>query len=238
MPEDKTHALTNTSSAQEIDEFLNKVAVLPKRSIAGNRGRLIFALDATASRQPTWDRASHLQAEMFQEAASLGGLEMQLCFYRGFGEFKVSPWLIRSDELLRMMSSVFCAAGETQIRKVLRHAVNETRCNPVGALVFVGDCVEEDIDRLGTLAGELGLLGVPAFMFHEGDNRLAGFAFQQIARLSHGAYCRFDAGSAQILRELLRAVAAFVAGGLPALEGMASGSGSAVKQIARQLTKS
>jgi len=238
MADDKSNALTKTSSATEINEFLAKVAALPKRGRSCDRGRLIFALDATASRQPTWDRASHLQTEMFHEAASLGGLEIQLCFYRGFGEFKVSPWLVRSEELLRMMSSVFCAAGETQIRKVLHHAINETRSKPVTALVFVGDCVEEDVDRLGTMAGELGLLGVRAFMFHEGDNRMAGYAFREIARLSNGAYCRFDAGSAHALRELLRAVAAFVAGGLPALENMAGGSDGAVKHMARQLSKS
>jgi len=60
-----------------------------------------------------WDHAAQIQGEMFVETAALGGLEIQLCFYRGFGEFKVSPWLHRSEDLLRMMTSVFCAAGQT-----------------------------------------------------------------------------------------------------------------------------
>lgn len=226
---------SQTSSTAEVDAFLRKVAAAPVSTAPGQRGRLVFALDATASRQPTWDRAAQIQAEMFTETASLGGLEMQLAFYRGFGEFKVSPWLSDAKPMLRMMSSVYCMAGETQIRKVLSHAINETRRQKVNALVFVGDCVEEDIDRLGTLAGELGLLGVPAFMFHEGADQLAEFAFQQIAKLTKGACCRFDASSAHVLKELLGAVAVYAAGGRKALEDLARKRGGEVLKIAHQV---
>lgn len=228
---------TVKSSSAEVDAFLRKVAATPTRTEAGKRGRLLFGLDATASRQPTWDRASQIQAEMFSETAALGGLEVQLAFYRGFGEFKVSPWLAESSTLLRLMTSVFCLAGQTQIGKILRHAINETRKQRINALVFVGDCVEEDVDKLGTLAGELGLLGVPAFMFHEGQDPIAAFAFQQVARLTNGAYCRFDSTSAHVLRDLLNAVAVFAAGGRPALEDLAKRRGGEVLKIAHQVAK-
>ena len=115
------------ASSDQIQDFLRKVAVTPVRKSSEEPGRLIFALDATASREPTWDRASHLQAEMFQETAALGGLEIQLAFYRGFGEFKATKWAADQDTLLRQMTGVYCLAGETQIRKVLRHAVAERR---------------------------------------------------------------------------------------------------------------
>ena len=226
---------TKKSSTSEVDAFLRKVAATPAVKTAGQRGRLIFALDATASRQPTWDRAAQIQAEMFTETASLGGLEIQLAFYRGFGEFKVSPWLSQTGELLRMMTSVYCMAGETQIRKVLSHAANETKKKRVNALVFVGDCVEEDIDRLGALAGELGLLGVPAFMFHEGNEPVAEYAFKEIARLTNGACCRFDASSPNVLKELLSAVAVYAAGGRVALEDYAKKRGGNVLRIAHQV---
>ncbi len=219
----------------DVDGFLEKLAKTPNVNAAGGRGRLIFALDATASRQPTWDQAAQIQGEMFIQTAALGGLEIQLCCYRGFGEFKVSPWLTRSGDLLRMMTSVFCLAGQTQIRKVLKHAINETKARKVAALVFVGDCVEEDIDKLGSLAGELGVLGVPAFMFHEGNDPLAGFAFKQIAHLTNGAYCRFDSGAAGTLKDLLSAVAVFAAGGRRALEDLAGRRGGEVRQIAHQV---
>jgi hypothetical protein len=202
----------------EVDSFLRRLAAAPAvRPASGRRGRLLFALDATASRQPTWDRACQLQAEMFREAASLGGLDIQLVYYRGFGEFEATPWLAESDGLLRRMTAVTCLGGHTQIAKVLRHAVAEARREKVAALVFVGDCMEEDIDTLCHHAGELGVLGVPAFVFHEGHDPIAVAAFEQIARLSGGAYCRFDTGSAQQLRDLLRAVAVFAAGGMAAL---------------------
>jgi hypothetical protein len=219
----------------DVDGFLETLAKTPKVNAPGRRGRLIFALDATASRQPTWDQAAQIQGEMFLQTAALGGLEIQLCCYRGFGEFKVSPWLTRSADLLRMMTSVFCRAGRTQIRKVLKHAINETKAHRVAAVVFVGDCVEEDVDELGSLAGELGVLGVPAFMFHEGNDPIAAFAFKQIAHLTRGAYCRFDPGAAETLKELLGAVAVFAAGGRRALEDLAGRRGRGVRQIAHQI---
>ncbi len=227
--------LPTKSSNQEVDSFLRKVAVAPITKAPGRRGRLMFALDATASREPTWDRACHLQSEMFSETASLGGLAIQLVYYRGFGECRFSKWTTRSEDLLRQMTSVFCLGGHTQIGKVLRHAIKETKNQNVDALVFVGDCMEEDVDDLCHYAGELGLLGVPVFMFHEGGEPIAARAFRQIARLSGGAYCSFDEGSAKQLRELLSAVAVYAAGGRRALEDLGKRRGGMVRQLTHQV---
>ncbi|WP_420347230.1 VWA domain-containing protein [Pelagibius sp.] len=230
----KDPKLPKVSTGSEVDAFLRKVSATPPPSSEA-RGRLIFAMDATASREPTWDQASHLQAEMFKETETLGGLEVQLIYYRGFGECKASPWVGRSSELLRFMTSVFCLAGRTQIGKVLQRAVKETKTRKVSALVFVGDAMEEDIDHLGHLAGELGLLGVPCFMFHEGSDPVSRKAFQQIARLSGGAFCTFDARSAQQLRDLLSAVAVFAAGGRRALADYSRKAGGLVPQLTHQI---
>ncbi len=223
------------SSGAEVDAFLRKVARAPAVHKPGERGRLIFAMDATASREPSWDRACHIQGEMFKQTAALGGLEIQLVYYRGFGECKVSPWVANSNDLLKRMTAVMCLAGHTQIGKVLKHALKESKKRKVGALVFVGDSIEEDIDRLGHLAGELGLLGLPCFMFHEGQDPLARMAFQQIARLSGGAYCPFDATSAQQLRDLLSAVAVYAAGGRKALADYSGRKGGVVQQLTHQV---
>ncbi len=223
------------SSQAQVDAFLDKVKAMPAVRAAGGRGRLIFAMDATASREPTWDMAAEIQGQMFVETAALGGLDIQLAFYRGFGEFKVSGWTADEKSLLKLMTAVRCLAGQTQIGKVLQHAANVTKERKVNALVFVGDAFEEDIDAVGKIAGALGLLGVPAFMFHEGDNPLAGFAFQQVAKLTNGAYCQFDASSARTLRELLGAVAVYAAGGRPALEDLARKRGGEVLKIAHQV---
>ncbi len=231
--------LPTKSSGNQVDAFLRKVAVTPRReSPLGERGRLIFAMDATASRQPVWDHACQIQGEMFQQTSALGGLEIQLAYYRGFGEFKASEWLTDEKAFLAQMTAVFCLAGETQLRKVLSHAVREAKVKPVNALIFVGDCMEEDVDALGAVAGELGLLGVPAFLFHEGSDPIAEFAFKQIARLTNGAYCRFDTTSAKTLAQLLRAVAVFAAGGRSALDALAQRQGGAVLKIAHQVSRS
>ena len=225
--------LPSRSSQQEVDAFLRKVATAP--GVGTGRGRLIFAMDATASRGPTWDRACHIQAEMFRETQALGGLEVQLAYYRGFGEFQASEWVKDSDSLLRSMTRVTCLAGHTQIAKVLRHAIAESKRQKVGALVFVGDCLEEDLDALGELAGQLGLLGVPCFMFHEGIDPIARNAFEQIARLSGGAFCPFDASSAQQLRDLLAAVAVYAAGGRKALTNYSERKGGIVRRLTHQV---
>jgi hypothetical protein len=240
MAKQDDKSLSKKSSSAEVSAFINKVRTLPATQAKNDRkGRLIFALDATASREPTWDHASHLQAEMFRETASLGGLEIQLCYYRGFGEFHASPWLDKTDQLLHQMTGVHCLAGHTQISKLLQHVIREAQAatknkdQKIRAVVFIGDCVEEDIDQLGHLAGKLGLMGIPVFTFHEGQDPIAANAFQNIARLSGGAYCPFDAGSAKQLRELLGAVAVYVAGGHQALENFHAKLGNIILKLPR-----
>lgn len=221
-------------ASADVDAFVERMKTLPASPGRDGVGRLIFALDATASREPTWDMASHVQNEMFLETARLGGLAVQLVFYRGFGECRASAWVRDGHELVRLMRMVRCVAGKTQIHRVLRHAASEARKKPVQALVFVGDCVEEDIDGLGQLAGELGLLGVRAFMFHEGRDPTAERGFRHIAELTRGAYCRFESGAAHELRALLGGVAAYAAGGSAAVTALARRSG-AVRLLEQQL---
>lgn len=196
-----------------VQSFLQKLAETP-----GRRGRLVFALDATASREPTWNEARRIQAEMFDTAAAVGGLEIQLCYYRGTAEFRASPWLTRAADLRRCMAEVTCLGGFTQIGRVLEHTLWEARQSRVDALVLVGDCMEENVEALCQRAGELGLLGVRAFLFQEGQDPVAERAFTQLAKLTRGAHCRFAHDSARQLADLLNAVAAYAAGGLPALE--------------------
>jgi hypothetical protein len=222
------------STRSDIDAFLNKAALTPRLKPSGERGRLIFAMDATASREATWDHACQLQGEMFSETAALGGLEIQLCYYRGYAEFDASPWLTSSQDLLTRMSGVACLGGHTQIEKILQHAIRETKQKKVDALVFVGDCLEENIDDLCRYAGELALLGVPMFLFHEGYDPVAAMGFKQLAQLTRGAYCRFDSNSAQQLKELLSAVAVYAAGGRQALENFNKRHGKTVLQLTQR----
>ncbi|MGA7972046.1 MAG: VWA domain-containing protein [Pseudolabrys sp.] len=236
LTKDSTRETPAPASARpEIAEFLDQVRALGAADIAG-RGRLVFALDATMSRQPTWDTACALQADMFREAAAVGGLDIQLVYFRGRDECRASGWVEGSEKLARLMGAIDCRGGQTQIGRVLAHTRKEHGRKAVQALVFVGDAMEEGIDDLCAVAGELGLLGVRAFMFQEGNDPMAEKAYREIARLTHGAYGRFDVGAAHELAELLRAVAAYAAGGLAALQALTARQAGGAQKLLAQLT--
>jgi hypothetical protein len=219
-----------TSTSDDIAAFVAKARAMSPHA-AGARGRLVFALDATMSRQPTWDMACALQADMFREAASLGSLDIRLVYYRGLNECRATGWISDSDRLAKLMARIDCRGGNTQIGRVLSEARREAVASGVRAVVFVGDAMEEDVDALCAKAGELGLLKVPVFMFQEGHEHAAEQAFREIARLTGGAWCRFDPGAAAQLRELLRAAAAYAAGGREALKRLSASEGGAAKML-------
>jgi hypothetical protein len=223
------------SGRTEIDDFLQRVKALGPAAEPGERGRLIFALDATMSRQPTWDSACRLQADMFREAAGAGGLDIQLVYYRGLAECRASPWVAEAGRLGALMERIDCRGGHTQIAKVLAHARRENDARKVAVLVFVGDAMEESLDDLCAAAGELGLRNVKAFMFQEGYDPVCEQAFREIARLTGGAFCRFAPGAAHELAELLRAAAAYAAGGMKALTALKARQSSAAVMLLEQL---
>jgi hypothetical protein len=215
------------SSEGDVSRFLETVrSMQPAVPRNEGRGRLLFAMDATMSRQPTWDKALQIQAEMFNETARIGGLDVQLVYFRGFGECRASKWVSEPEGLARFMTSVECRGGNTQIARVLTHILKEGRSRRINAAVLVGDAMEERIDDLCTKAGEIGLLGVPVFTFQEGHDLAAERAFREISRLTRGAWSRFDSNSARQLRELLSAVAVYAAGGRQALTDYSRRSGS------------
>ena len=222
----------SVSSRDEVAAFLKSASNLPVRR---TNAKLIFALDATASRQPTWDIATELQAEMFRTAKALGGLSLQLCYFRGLGEFFASGWHENSDSLLQLMAGIQCQAGATQLEKLFRHALRENGAQRIKGIVFVGDSAEENIDVLAQAAGQLGLSNVPVFLFQERGDPRARAVFKQLCRLSGGAYSQFDAASAAQLKELLQAVAAYASGGRKALREFSAGASGDVRLLEQQL---
>ena len=162
---------------------------------------------------------------MFEEAAKIGGLDVQLVYYRG-DEVQQSLWLSDPHELVNQMRTIRCISGATQIECVLHHIRSENAQAKIDAAVFVGDAVEEPPGNLYDVAAGL---GTPLFCFQEGADlaiyvdehehprQTVEQVFRELARLSGGAYGRFDAGAARQLGDLLRAVAAFAVGGFAAL---------------------
>jgi hypothetical protein len=223
------------STNAEVAAFIAKMkSVVPATAAA--RGRLVFAMDATMSRAPTWEMALHMQGEMFAAVKAVGGLDVQLVYFRGLNECRASKWVSDPAALDHLMRGVGCQGGLTQIGKVLTHTRDEGGRRKINALVYVGDSMEEDVDRLCARAGELALLGVPVFLFQEGADETAARTFREIARLTKGAFCRFDRGSARQLRELLTAVAVYAAGGRKALLALGQGgAGAGARRLLEQL---
>jgi hypothetical protein len=203
------------SAPSEIEAFLRqaRAAVVP-----GGAGRLILALDATMSRQPTWDLACELQGEMFDAVGKTGSLLVQLVYFRGFGECRSSRFVADTTSLKQLMSRIDCRAGHTQVGKVLAHALKEAAAQKIAAVVYIGDAMEEKLDDLADKAGRLGMHGVPVFVFQEGRDRDAEIAFKEIVRLTRGAWFRFDRTAPSMLAKLLSSIAVFATGGLKALE--------------------
>jgi hypothetical protein len=214
-----------TQRSNQLDKFL-------KQMKSATRGRLIFALDATGNRRGTWDQACQLTGEMFAETANIGELEVQLVYYRGLDECRHSSWTSNSRELADKMSRITCKGGNTQIIRILKHIANEHAQKPVSAAVFVGDAMEGD--KPGALIDAAAGLGVPLFMFQEGDDPEVEKVFRELARLTGGAYAKFTSGAARELGDMLRAVAAFAAGGRRALESQNTDS---ARKLLGQLKK-
>ena len=198
-----------------LDQFLTEVNKHPLQELAKNR--LIFAMDATASREPMWDLASNLHAELFKSAKE-NELGVQLVHFGGFQQFRTTSWNSSPDELFRQMQSVRCLGGMTQIERVLRHILKEaSSTQELRAAVYVGDMCEEPINNLVGLAGQLGLRQVPLFMFQEGHDGYATEVFRSLAQRSGGAHMPFDTSSPDQLRALLAAVAVYATQGIDAV---------------------
>jgi hypothetical protein len=211
----------------DVAAFVKKVGAMARPNAAQD-GRLLFALDATMSRQPTWDLACSLQAEMFRAIPKDSALQVQLLYFRGFGECRASKWVLDANALAKLMTGIACQGGNTQISKVFAHARAEHAKRRINAVVYVGDAIEENIDDLADKAGQLGLLGCPMFVFQEGRDMRVEAAVRDFARLTKGAYARFDASAPQELAALLKAVAAYASGGKDLLKLQGSGQAQAL----------
>lgn len=207
------------SERRSIDAFL---AEADKTQLPTSRAthRLVFALDATASRQPTWDLAAETHDSLFAEAEKLGNVAIQLCYYRGVNEFHASPWTTTPRTLRDAMQRVACMGGRTQFTRLLRHVDDEAKAHRLRGLIFIGDCFEEQPAEAIAAAGQLAIRGVPVFIFQEGRDPTATSVFSEVAGITRGARVPLDASSAATLRQLLGAVVSYAVGGRPALEQM------------------
>ena len=207
-----------SDDARAIETALARIRKGETTNAPPARGRLIFALDLTSSRELSIAKARVATSAMFQAIKAIGAaITVKMAYSRG-RECRATDWNDDPDALNKAMEKLCCRAGYTQIAKVLRLALTEKE--PLQGIVLIGDACEEDPEELSELAAALGEKKVPLFVFHDHDGRdleavkAAGPVFREMAETSGGAHCPFGAGSAGALRELLTSVAAFSAAGV------------------------
>jgi hypothetical protein len=132
-------------------------------------------------------RTAQLQTQMFEAVAAIGGLDVQLVYYRGPAECQASRWMSDARSLATIMARIVCAAGETQIGRVLTHTRKEHARQKVDAVILVSDACEE---RPADLFAQARELAVPVFLFRdEGDlgddgEHSVGAIYNEITRLT------------------------------------------------------
>ena len=222
----------NLPAKKDRSSFLDKVrsskaiSATPKQEILTRaiahqeRPRLLFAMDATASREACWTIAKEITGAMFESVP--GELDVALAYHSGGRLQEMTPFSSEAKAFLDKVQAVRCSAGRTALNEILDKAAQASR---IKALIYIGDCFEEDPTEAVELAQQLKLKGVRCFIFHDTssqaqgyDTRAARTAFEQITRITGGAILPFDETSPDLVKELLSAIALYAAQGIKALE--------------------
>ena len=172
--------------------------------------RLVFALDATASRERAWAAARQVTDSLF--GAAPGGIEVALAVHGGgrmtaFGGFHRDVGALRDEA-----AGISCEPGPTRMLDIVRESL---RRPGVRAMVYIGDCFEEDESAALALAGSLRLRGTKLVVLQDESSGTTSAlrVFRAMAGRTGGIVLPFDAGSLDPLRDALGAVASYVAGG-------------------------
>jgi hypothetical protein len=123
--------------------------------MSARRARLVFVIDATASREEAWDAATTMQAAMFAEAAKLGALDVQLVYFGG-DRLQATEWTSNPHTLSTTMRGIRCVSGQTQIEQALKHIRTENARQKIAAGIYVGDACEENPKNLFSRCGSGG----------------------------------------------------------------------------------
>jgi hypothetical protein len=183
---------------------------------AVTRPRLIFGVDATASREPAWAAARTVTDALVK--ALPGELDVALAVHGGsmlhtFTEFTANPNTLRDRA-----AGIACISGMTRLLPILSRALSNAG---VRVVVYIGDVFEESPGRGRKLADAMGLKGIKLIVLHDTADwnaRRDAEVFLDLARRTGGCVVPFDANAAARLRELLAAVAVYAVGGAEMLE--------------------
>jgi len=213
-----------------------------KQAVPGNP-RVLLVL-ANHGRSPGWNRAKVLQSQMFDAAAG-NGLEMKFAFYGpddagGVRRCRITTrWITDPDDMVRVMDRAECNCGcYVYIRDALGQAVKENEDRPMRAMIIVGDAFHDDpdgLDEAAISANRLRRAGTRLFLIQQGDDPITARGLQYLAKVSGGAYFRFDPRTQeQQFSEMWEAISAYAAGGEEAVKATGGHAATRVLEHLKQ----
>ncbi len=159
-----------------------------------SRPRLVFAVDATASREPAWAAAREVTDALVK--ALPGELDgVALAVHGGsrvhtFTAFTSDPRTLRD-----LAAGVDCQAGMTKLLPIL--AASLKRQATVRVVVYIGDVFEErNLPQGRHLADQMGVQGIKLIVLHDTADRSArrdAEIFWDLAKRTGGCVLPFDA---------------------------------------------
>ena len=176
--------------------------------------RIGFLVDATGSRNKTWERAQGIQSKMFRAAHGIKAIKLRLVHFGG-NRLTTRDWEDDTKSVAAHMAAVRCRAGLTQILEGLQTFIDEAPEDRASAIILIGDYFEECSTQAKITSVRLKDMGIKVYSFIEGNDHTAQTVFRNLAEVTDGRFARF--GEDLPLADLCQGVALLASGGRKAL---------------------
>ena len=183
----------------------------PTETDTPHRPRLVFAVDATASREPAWAAARQVTDALVK--ALPGELDVALAVHGGSRVHTFTAFTNNAATLRDRAAGVSCQAGMTRLLPILSASLKHPG---VRVVVYIGDVFEENVVLGRRLADAMGVAGTKLIVLHDTADlsaRRDAEVFWDLAKRTGGCVLPFDASAPGRLRDLLSAVAVYAVGG-------------------------
>jgi hypothetical protein len=206
-----TTALTAATSTQATLRSALSHAEPPMETATPARPRLVFAVDATASREPAWSAARQVTDALVKTLP--GALDVALAVHGGSRVHTFTAFTSDANTLRDRAAGVTCQAGVTRLLPILAASLKQQR---VQVVIYIGDVFEEGVIHGRRLADAMGAQGTKLIVLHDTadpTSRRDADVFWDLANRTGGCVLPFDASAPSRLRDLLSAVAVYAVGG-------------------------
>jgi hypothetical protein len=207
----RTFASTAVTTAAGALPALSHAEPPPAATSANTRPRLIFAVDATASREPAWTAARQVTDVLVK--ALPGALDVALAVHGGSRVHTFTAFTSDARTLRDRAAGVSCVAGMTRLLPILSTSLKHPA---VRVVIYIGDLFEENLIRGRQVADAMGAQGTRLIVLHDTADPAArrdAEVFWDLAKRTGGCVLPFDGAASGRLRDILSAVAVYAVGG-------------------------